>query len=141
MALIKCPECGKEISDKALACPNCGCPITASTQKSIPISFIRAKKFINSGVQGQIMIDNVAVGLCYNGGTVNTTITPGKHSIVINSSTGNINAFGDIVSHSERAEGHDITVPENATRIDCTVEPKSHFSTVGLVITDVRIKS
>lgn len=26
MALIKCPECGKEISDKALACPNCGCP-------------------------------------------------------------------------------------------------------------------
>lgn len=27
MALIKCPECGKEISDKALNCPNCGTPI------------------------------------------------------------------------------------------------------------------
>lgn len=27
MALIKCPECGKEISDKAASCPNCGCPI------------------------------------------------------------------------------------------------------------------
>lgn len=27
MALIKCPECGKEISDKATTCPNCGCPI------------------------------------------------------------------------------------------------------------------
>lgn len=27
MALIKCPECGKEISDRAGACPNCGCPI------------------------------------------------------------------------------------------------------------------
>lgn len=27
MALIKCPECGKEISDKASTCPNCGCPI------------------------------------------------------------------------------------------------------------------
>ena len=24
MALIKCPECGKEISDTAKACPNCG---------------------------------------------------------------------------------------------------------------------
>jgi DNA-directed RNA polymerase subunit RPC12/RpoP len=24
MALIKCPECGKEISDKATKCPNCG---------------------------------------------------------------------------------------------------------------------
>lgn len=27
MAMIKCPECGKEISDKAAACPNCGAPI------------------------------------------------------------------------------------------------------------------
>lgn len=27
MALIKCPECGKEISDKAASCPNCGFPI------------------------------------------------------------------------------------------------------------------
>ncbi len=24
MALIKCPECGKEVSDKAKSCPNCG---------------------------------------------------------------------------------------------------------------------
>jgi RNA polymerase subunit RPABC4/transcription elongation factor Spt4 len=27
MALIICPECGKEISDRAAACPNCGVPI------------------------------------------------------------------------------------------------------------------
>ena len=27
MALIKCPECGKEISDKALKCPQCGYPL------------------------------------------------------------------------------------------------------------------
>lgn len=27
MALIKCPECGKEISDQASTCPNCGFPI------------------------------------------------------------------------------------------------------------------
>lgn len=27
MALIECPECNKEISDKANSCPNCGCPI------------------------------------------------------------------------------------------------------------------
>lgn len=26
MALINCLECGKEISDKAESCPNCGCP-------------------------------------------------------------------------------------------------------------------
>lgn len=27
MSLIKCNECGKEISDKAVSCPNCGFPL------------------------------------------------------------------------------------------------------------------
>lgn len=27
MALIKCPECGKEVSTQAGKCPNCGAPI------------------------------------------------------------------------------------------------------------------
>lgn len=27
MALIKCPECGKEISDRASSCIHCGCPL------------------------------------------------------------------------------------------------------------------
>lgn len=30
MALIKCPECGREISDKAAACIHCGCPVSAA---------------------------------------------------------------------------------------------------------------
>ncbi len=38
MALINCPECDKQISDKAISCPNCGVPITKEildTEKSI----------------------------------------------------------------------------------------------------------
>jgi hypothetical protein len=27
MALVPCPECGREVSDQALACPHCGYPI------------------------------------------------------------------------------------------------------------------
>ncbi len=34
MALIKCPECGKEVSDKASACIHCGFPLSATTQKT-----------------------------------------------------------------------------------------------------------
>ena len=30
MALIKCIDCGKEVSDRAQNCPNCGCPIECS---------------------------------------------------------------------------------------------------------------
>ncbi|MEE1315341.1 MAG: zinc ribbon domain-containing protein [Faecalimonas sp.] len=28
MSMINCPECNKEISDKALVCPNCGYPLS-----------------------------------------------------------------------------------------------------------------
>ncbi len=33
MALISCPECGKEISDKAFACPHCGNPMNPQPQQ------------------------------------------------------------------------------------------------------------
>ena len=29
MALIDCPECGKQVSSKAPTCPNCGVPIAS----------------------------------------------------------------------------------------------------------------
>ena len=29
MAMINCPECDKLISDQAVTCPNCGCPINS----------------------------------------------------------------------------------------------------------------
>ena len=33
MALITCPECGKEVSDQAGKCPNCGHPVGATPPK------------------------------------------------------------------------------------------------------------
>jgi len=36
MALIKCSECGREISDKAVACPQCSCPIER-TEATSPV--------------------------------------------------------------------------------------------------------
>jgi endogenous inhibitor of DNA gyrase (YacG/DUF329 family) len=35
MALIKCPECGKEVSDKASACINCGFPLSELADTNI----------------------------------------------------------------------------------------------------------
>ena len=35
MALIKCPECEREISDKASSCPNCGCPLSEMSTTGI----------------------------------------------------------------------------------------------------------
>lgn len=47
MALIKCTECEKEISDKAAACPHCGAPII-NEDKEIAIAFRWNKKIVYS---------------------------------------------------------------------------------------------
>jgi hypothetical protein len=36
MALVKCEDCGRDVSDRAPACPNCGAPVAASTQAPAP---------------------------------------------------------------------------------------------------------
>lgn len=47
MALIKCPECNKEISDKAKHCPHCGYPIIADSvvQFSSTVNLNNDEKF------------------------------------------------------------------------------------------------
>jgi hypothetical protein len=36
MALIQCEDCGREVSDRAPACPNCGAPVSSSVDKDAP---------------------------------------------------------------------------------------------------------
>lgn len=51
MSLINCPECNKEISDKAVNCPHCGNPI--NEQKPIIVRKdykAKAKSFTIAGV-------------------------------------------------------------------------------------------
>ncbi len=43
MPLIKCPECGHDISDQAPSCPNCGLPI--STKASASKVDVNVEKF------------------------------------------------------------------------------------------------
>lgn len=38
MALLKCIDCGHDVSSRALRCPNCGCPISAILAASTPYS-------------------------------------------------------------------------------------------------------
>ncbi len=35
MAIISCPECGKQVSDRAASCPECGCPISAAAAPAV----------------------------------------------------------------------------------------------------------
>ena len=56
MALIKCMECGKEVSDRAPVCPNCGCPINTNEASANVDRSQEVEKFLDlalKGIQGQ----------------------------------------------------------------------------------------
>lgn len=51
MSLIKCPECNKEISDKAITCPHCGNPINESQPVIVQKDYkSKAKAFTIAGI-------------------------------------------------------------------------------------------
>lgn len=50
MALIKCPECGREVSDKAPACIHCGYPL-AQPQPSVQLYNVVYKGFPSTKIQ------------------------------------------------------------------------------------------
>lgn len=47
MALIKCTECGREISDRASGCPSCGAPINNTSEFVTPNLVPPANVFVN----------------------------------------------------------------------------------------------
>ena len=49
MALIKCPECDKRISDKAAACPGCGNPINGGGDVTFSRGSRRKRKIDKKG--------------------------------------------------------------------------------------------
>jgi hypothetical protein len=77
MALIKCPECGRDVSESATSCPNCGHPIKQEVQNKTLVqmdsapnkrrkyrvrSLILAPIFFISLILGFIWVGSAATG-------------------------------------------------------------------------------
>ncbi len=45
MSLIPCAECGRQVSDKAASCPQCGAPIAKRGPEPVVTTQLTAKKF------------------------------------------------------------------------------------------------
>jgi uncharacterized protein YbaR (Trm112 family) len=58
--MITCPECKKEVSDRANVCPNCGNPLQLDTANETPTTIQRTKK----GWKG---VKAVALIMCFGG--------------------------------------------------------------------------
>lgn len=56
MALIKCVDCGKEVSDRASICPNCGCPIECSLESAQPAQTQEPEGFAVYEVQQEMPV-------------------------------------------------------------------------------------
>ena len=78
MALISCPECGVEVSDKATSCPKCGYPVQQAVQvalqqermaSSVQFTFYHTGQTFNTGCK--IMdLNGYELASCYMGQTV-----------------------------------------------------------------------
>ena len=70
MALIKCPECGLSISDKAAACPNCGYPLQPAPE---PVEYELTRAYPSASKGAEFL--RVVAWLVWMGGLIVAIIT------------------------------------------------------------------
>lgn len=135
MALVKCPECGKEISTNASVCPNCGNPMAS---KKIKVHFERKRNLMGAtAVTGTVMVDGVVVGSAGNGTSFDVMLSIGNHTITIETKTTGMLASG-------RTESTNLDIPDKAKSVTVTLKPKSDATSffVGgmiIVVDDIQI--
>lgn len=84
MALIKCNECGKEVSDKADSCPNCGNPIAKKNHykyceycgDKMPINAEKCPHCYSDNIPRKVKKTNVCATLGFVFGVVAMLINP-----------------------------------------------------------------
>ena len=89
MALIKCNECGHEVSDKASMCPNCGCPIESLGAAQEDVMYEEPKK-TKGWIWALIVVLLCLIGgggyyaytKLFNGGSENVDSSNSKEDIV-----------------------------------------------------------
>ena len=70
MTLVKCNECGKEVSDQAASCPHCGAPIHGSATNKTT-----AKP---NGYNGCLVVFGVFIGLFFVTSVISGIVNGGK---------------------------------------------------------------
>lgn len=82
MALIKCSECGKEISDKASVCPNCGMPLRPEERGAYEITITRKSQWFLINPDATVTVDNSDKYKLKNGCSIKIPLTTGEHTIL-----------------------------------------------------------
>ena len=80
MALINCPECNKEVSDKAKICPNCGFSISDASNDVVRIKIDQHPQLLGQLVTIKDVSGNILVKNAHSGSIVDI---PTKDDITI----------------------------------------------------------
>lgn len=83
MALINCPECGKEISDKAIACINCGFPVSEVSKLMDTEPFPELPNDLNIGAQIVNWTGDAGLYVKYYSDNKFSDFTNGKYEICL----------------------------------------------------------
>ena len=120
MALIKCSECGKEISSKAKACPNCGNPI--NDESNLPKKKILIKKCFHLALRTSVFIDNQPVGEIGVGAnkTIEIELPIGTHYIGLNTGVRHGNVL-EPLAVSNASDGKQFTINEKDEMIEIEI--------------------
>jgi hypothetical protein len=127
MSLVNCPECGHEVSNEAVACPNCGRPLSAPTpviHRKVVVANTRDEGFPKWIIAPIIILALVVIFLLI-AITRNNEENDNSRTVNVNLDTQRKSANSRETTRTETAPPNQIEVPSSST----TVNPPSSTTT------------
>lgn len=137
MALINCPECGKEVSTSAVACPNCGHPLAPpaleeqTVVREVPAPVVERDSFpkwifVPLAILGAVLIFLLFALFRQEDDKSNINVdVSAKRPVSVNSDT------------TTRSEPNQIDVPPTASDPNISTVPQTSDTTVTQIPADV----
>ncbi len=117
MALIKCPDCGKKVSDRAVQCIHCGCPlddITNNEENSemVKVFVERKNKFVGCAITSILYIDGEEIISLNNGESCELSLNPGIHQFSVRKGDKNtiLNSVADATFRYDVKSGKELYI-------------------------------
>lgn len=104
MALVNCPECGNEISDKAQSCPKCGYPIACIIKKEVKIKTLDEFTIFSKSTWKCINLETKELVFTVNAGSVAVFSIDSPIKIKMESTGGSYQSFESLVEPGQNYE-------------------------------------